>query len=444
MGRLNNRAFNILLAELKNCAGQDGTQKIQQQIVLKRLEKLRLTSGQPASLEELREMVVDMFPQFSETALKEAAKANRSAGTFQKIKWAVGTVAISGGVLWVLNLPYPMIRLPVAQTVPILLLPSYMSMDYHYRQAISQIEQADQLVNNATSLSDFDVGAEKVRKAQQHLNALPVWFLDYWPQYTFWLGWRFTFDEFRSARANVARMEAIVLQQKNAQTQLTQGEAALTTARQQYEQVSAPIEKKSAIAAWQAALDQLQQIPPETLAGRTAQKKLESYQRDYQAVVGETAERDRASTFIQAAQGFAWQAAKASQNPPHSVAQWQQIESLWQEAIARLEQVPSEDLAGYGEAQKLLAQYKSSLGEIQIRRQTEAESLVALEQAQDEIQDLLRSTPTDAKSLDRNRTISQLEGIINQLEKVQPGTTAYKKAQELLGSAKTKLKELNP
>jgi len=64
-----------------------------------------------------------------------------------------------------------------------------------------------------------------------------------------------------------------------------------------------------------------------------------------------------------------------------------------------------------------------------------------LEQAQSQIQNLLASTPTDPKSLDLNSTISQLQGIINQLEKVQSGTTAYLSAQDLLLKAHNKLKQ---
>ena len=55
-------------------------------------------------------------------------------------------------------------------------------MDRDYRQAIALVEQADQLVNQATSLADINLGQEKVNQAQKHLDALPVWFLGYEPQ----------------------------------------------------------------------------------------------------------------------------------------------------------------------------------------------------------------------------------------------------------------------
>ena len=65
-----------------------------------------------------------------------------------------------------------------------------------------------------------------------------------------------------------------------------------------------------------------------------------------------------------------------------------------------------------------------------------------MEIAQQQSQSLLASIPADPKFFDRNRVVSQLQSIINQLEKVQNGTTAYLKAQELLLSAKNKLQQL--
>ena len=109
-------------------------------------------------------------------------------------------------------------------------------------------------------------------------------------------------------------------------------------------------------------------------------------------------------------------------------------------AIARLEKVPLED-QGYLEAQKLLVTYQTNLGIIQTRYSAEAESIQDLEEAQGQIQRLLANTPTNA-AINQNLTISQLQGIINQLNKVQPGTTSYSQAQELLLSAQNKLQQL--
>ncbi len=440
MARLNNCAWEILHAEVRKCAiGVAG--QVQQGIVLKRLEKLRLQEGLPASLEELRQTVIDLFPNFSEKALKAAARANRPPGAWGKIKVAAALLVGSSGVLWVVNLPYPMLRWPVARTAPILLLPSYISMDYHYRQAIALVEQADQLVNHATGSADFELGEVKVKEAQQNLDALPVWFLGYWPQYTFWLGWQFTLDEFKSARANVGRMEAKLFQEKNAQIQLNQTEQALNAAKQQYQADGA--NRSSAIASWQAALDQLEQIPAQTLAGRTAQTKLADGKRDFEQVAGLAAGSARTSTLIQAAQQFALTADQAAQNPPHTASQWEMIAGLWEQAIDQLKQVPLQD-PGYVEAQKFQANYQRNLGVVRTRLQAERESVEALKQAQTQTNSLVASTPTDATSVNRNQLIGQLQGIINQLESVQPGTTAYPEAQDLLQLGQKKLNQLQP
>ncbi len=333
MSRLSDRAFKILRAEVYKCAGNGIAAGVQQNIVLKRLERLHSSQGSPASLEELRDTVSDMFPNFSEKALKSAARANRPSATLGKIKWIAGILLGWGGAIWVVNLPYPMIRWPVARTAPILLLPSYINMDHHYRGAVAQVEQVDQLINHATSPADVELGEVKVKQAQQHLDALPVWFLGYWPQYTFWFGWQFTLDEFQSARANVARMEAKVFQEKNAQIQLRQGEKALNTAKQQYQQRQTEVEKETAIASWQAAIDQLEQVPSQTLAGRTAQTKLVALKRDFAQFAGLVAGVARTGTLIAAAQQFALTADEAAQNPPHTASEWNEIAALWEQAI---------------------------------------------------------------------------------------------------------------
>ncbi len=179
-----------------------------------------------------------------------------------------------------------MIRLPVAKTAPILLLPSFISMDHHYRGAIAAVEQADQLINKATANTDIERGGEKVAEAQQHLDSLPVWFLGYYPQmYCGFVGcgWRFTLDEFQTARTQVARMDAKVFQEKNAFKLLTQAENALNAAKLQYQRSKNAQEQQSAIASWQSAIDQLEQIPRETAySGQSAQNKLKAYKRDFE------------------------------------------------------------------------------------------------------------------------------------------------------------------
>ncbi|HEY9695223.1 MAG TPA: hypothetical protein V6D15_23725 [Oculatellaceae cyanobacterium] len=402
---------------------------------------------QPKTLEELEK---ELEAQFIPTRPhQQSSKIQKNRGGLKKIKFVLILSAVFVGlpwlIVWVANQPDRVIRSAVAEKYPILLLPSYRKMEGEYKQAIASVEQAQQLVDHPTSPADLNLGEQKVNEAQKHLDALPISFLSEWPEYRYWwYDWRFNIYKFNSDREKIGQLAAKVFQEKNAQTFLSEGQQALNTAKQQYQQASTPTDKQTAIASWSSALDQLEQIPSETLAGKTSQKKLEAYKRDYQEIVGLAAGNERISTLIAAAKQFSMQAAVASQNPPHSVSQWEQIEGLWQQAIVRLAEIPPEDLAGYAIAQKSLAEYQANLGQIKIRKQYEADSVSALEQSQSAIQNLIASTPTDAKLLDRNRTISQIQGIINQLEKVKPGTTSYLKAQELLLSAQNKLKQLQP
>ena len=162
MARLTDRAFEILRAEVDKCAAADSLAgEVYRRMVIKRLEKLRSQNGTFASTEEIRDTFKDEFPQFSEQALKAAVKANRPPGLFGKIIFAGSLLGSAAGIIWLINLPFPMIRWPVAKTMPILLLPSFMSMDRNYRQAIALVEQSDQLVNKATAVADFDLGEIK-------------------------------------------------------------------------------------------------------------------------------------------------------------------------------------------------------------------------------------------------------------------------------------------
>lgn len=444
MYRLSDRAFDILRAEVFKCTRDDAAGKVLRDIVLKRLEKLRDRSGSPASVEELRATVIDMLPNFSEDALKSAAKNNRPAGMWGLIPAAAVLVAGAAGALWVINLPFPMIRKPVAKAAPILLFPSYMNMDYNYRQATSLVEQADQLVNKATGPADIELGEQKVKAAQKHLDSLPVWFLGYEPGLYcsfFSCSWKFTFDEFETARKSIGRMEATVFQEKNAQKQLSEAEMAIAAAKQQYQQAKPGIEQQQAIAPWQAAIDQMHQIPESTLANKIAQKKLQAAERDFEVVVGDTSGRERTNTSIEAAKKFAMVAAQSSQNPPHTADEWGEIAEQWEQAIRELKRVTPQD-SGYVDAVGKIAEYQKNQGVARSRQKAEQEAGEALKEAKEAIarwQRMAGSSRADAGEL-----ASILQQIINKLETVKSGTTTYSEAQELLKFARETHKKLHP
>ncbi len=447
MNRLSDRAFEILQAEVLRLASDDAIGRVQREIALKRLENLRQQPGTPAAIDELRDALVDLFPDFSEKVLKSADRANRAATRAlgklgNRLKWAAIGLGGCVGTIWILNLPYPMIRLPVSRIAPIVLLPSFISMDTNYRQAIANTEQADQLINQSTSPADIGLGEIKVKTAQKNLDALPVWFLGYYPQaYCGWFGcsWRFTLDEFQQARKEVARLDAKVFQEKNAQTQLQQAELALGNAKQQYQESPNAAEKQAAIAQWQQAIDLLHQLPAATLAGRTAKTKLPAYDRDFEQVAGLAKGQNLAGNLLQAAKEFAKSAQQLSVGEAHTATEWKEVEGHWKEALDRLEKIQPQD-PSYGEAQKMLAAYQTNLSNARIRLQQEQQAVQDYEQAEQMTNQFLAAIPEGAKSIDRATLERRLNPIVSKLAKVSKGTTVYPKAQELLQSAQKRLK----
>lgn len=401
MQRLNNRAYQILQKEIQKCTKNSPLSTLEQKMLLEELEKLRIEQGSPATMEELRKLIIPTYPKFSEKVLKAAAKANKPASILFKI-FAGLVVGISGlvmlggvGLIVLVSLLSSTETKPTTQnsttpseatsTTPSETTPT-LNTEEHYQQAKQLLDQAEPLINQAKVTADLALGEETLNQAKQHIDELPV-------------------------SQTVSQTQTVSTTRRKKPRR----------SKQNYQQQTSNDERFVAI------------------VSRFEQMQAQVLEKKQNLVV----ENEKNNTLIQAAKQFSWQAAKASQNPPHSAAKWQEIENLWQQAIRRLEEIPVGN-PGYAEAQKLMATYQANAGSVKTRRQLEQESLQSLEGAQNQIESLLAKTPTDAKSVDRNQTISSIQSIINELEKVQKGTTSYQKAQELLLSAKNKLKQLQP
>ncbi|MEM1279640.1 MAG: hypothetical protein AAGG53_06335, partial [Cyanobacteria bacterium P01_H01_bin.152] len=115
---------------------------------------------------------------------------------------------------------------------------------------------------------------------------------------------------------------------------------------------------------------------------------------------------------------------------------WERIAGLWQQAIARLEQVPVDDV-GYSEAQRLLAEYQNKLGVVQEQQIREERSQQAFTTAQDKNIDL----GSRVRYIDRAEYASALQSIINDLNQVNSGTTVYESAQQLKQAVQNRLEE---
>lgn len=445
--RLNAKAKAFLTQEISKQADPLGWD-IQKEIVLKRLEKLAEQPGDPVSKDELAVQVTDMFPSFEEKILSKAAKLNtaKNWGLWLTLSGVLG-VGVAGliGVVWLVNLPYPMVRRPVARVAPLLLLPSYLSMDRNYREAIAHVEQADQLVNNATSGADIELGAEKVQLAQTNLDQLPVWFLGYEPvkvcQFMGGCSWRFTFDEFQQARAQVGRMEARVFQEKNALTALENAKTQIQTAKTTYQQATDGQQKQTAISTWQEGINQLELIPPQTLSGSQSQNILRQSAQEFNQVAGTLIGGAQTQTMIGAAQQFASRADQIVTTAPLTANQWQETLTLYGQAIQRLETVQSEN-PQYLDAQAFLAAYTQKLGQVKTRLAAEETAVQKLDQAETQIQALLSNLPNAGDAQSRNQIKGEISQIIAKLQKIEKGTTVYDAAQTLIQQAQQTAQKL--
>lgn len=461
--RLNRVAYEYLKEAVHRHCRENGEQNVVRPMILKRIERSRLQTGAPLTYGELKSMTNELIG-FDDAVLRKTAKLNGkrdksqsarskkqdTAGTSQETgkgrRWSLLPWILLGsagfvGAVWVANLPFPPVRTTVARVAPIVLLPSFMSMDHHYRGAIAAVEQADQLVNNATSAADIELGAQKVDDAQGHLDQLPVWFLGYYPRaYCTFVGcqWRFTFDEFEAARKLVARTEAVVFQERNAQTQLQEGVKAAEAGKAAAIAATDMPTRQQAIAQWQAGIDQLKEVPPKTLAYQQLGPKLEAYTRDLKATAETAGSVQVVGDKLAIAKQYAWEAAKAAQNGPHPPETWERIIDLRRSAVARLKQIQPTD-ANYRDSQLKMVEYERDLGIAQKQQTLETQSARALKRAKTAIAQW--QTRAVRNSADPS-LLGSLTQIMNTLDEVQPGTSSSQEAQQLRQRAEAHLKSL--
>ena len=287
MYRLHNKAFEILRDEIEICSSNDKEGKQKRLIALKRLQQLRVKPGRRVQLNELRDAVVDVFPVFSETILKQAAKANREPSVFSKLKYLAIGLTSAAGVLVILNLPHPKIRWFIARTAPILLVPSYMSMDFHYWGARSSLQQANSLLKSAVSFSDIKQVEAKITEVEKHLSSIPVWFLGYYPEVycqKFTCSWNFSFEEFENIRTEIINIETTTMREKQAFVPLVEAEQAYRGAKRELSIAKTKRQKDLAIASMQAAIKITEEVPTGTLAHVKAEEKLKVYKRYYEKI----------------------------------------------------------------------------------------------------------------------------------------------------------------
>ena len=376
---------------------------------------------------------------------------SKKSGGFKKfgkrLIWIGILVGIPVGIIYVVNLPYPVIRQPVAKAAPLLLLPSNMAIDANFKKGQATIEEVRQLIEAPTSPADLDRGEIKLKEGKTALDAIPAWYIADWADYSrgyygWGYDWRFTPAGLQAARIKAGELEAKVFQEKNAQIALTDAEKDINMAKTVFQQAAQPIDKKMAAQNWQGAIDRLAQISPQTMAGRRAQQLVTTSARDLKEVGGLVAGNEKVLSLINSAEEFAKKAYESGRNPPHPSARWVEVASMWQEAIQRLENIPTNDLQGYTEAQKRLAEYRASLSEVRVRLRNEQDAVQALERANQNLANLWASLPKDGKDLNRNKAIGNFAAVNNELEKIKEGTTVYLQAKKVQIEVQNQLKLL--
>ncbi|WP_088894097.1 hypothetical protein [Leptolyngbya ohadii] len=150
----------------------------------------------------------------------------------------------------------------------------------------------------------------------------------------------------------------------------------------------------------------------------------------------------RASRVAQIVSGLrkANEAAQKSQNPPHPMHQWREIQLLWRDAIAALQRVPA-DSPAYNLAQRRLKEYEASLADINRR--------VGVEQAAQDRVGAARRTAQVAEaqagiartSQDWGQASTAWRATVQALDQIPQGTMAHAEAEQLLALYQPKLQE---
>ena len=131
-------------------------------------------------------------------------------------------------------------------------------------------------------------------------------------------------------------------------------------------------------------------------------------------------------------------AAQRSQNPPHSVAEWGEIQQMWREAIALLEPVPRNSTV-YQLAQQKIKEYRVNLAAINWRLNAERKALQDLDAAKEALK-VAEARQGVAQSLTDWRLVETSWDMgMNRLKGIPVGTTARAEAQQMIAAYLPKL-----
>ncbi|MBW4487101.1 MAG: hypothetical protein KME12_04860 [Trichocoleus desertorum ATA4-8-CV12] len=177
----------------------------------------------------------------------------------------------------------------------------------------------------------------------------------------------------------------------------------------------------------ETATQSLAPIPAWSSRHGEAQTLLKTYQVQEQTLAQVVSAQDQAGA-----------AAQRSQNPPHPLAEWSEIQKLWRGAIAQLEAVPKTSSA-YAIAQKKLTEYRANLVMTNKRVALEQKANASLAKAKSTAQ-VAEARQGIAQSLASWQLADATWRMsTNTLRQVPRGTMAYQEAQALLSEYQPKI-----
>ncbi|MEM7793062.1 MAG: hypothetical protein AAF579_01255 [Cyanobacteria bacterium P01_C01_bin.118] len=169
------------------------------------------------------------------------------------------------------------------------------------------------------------------------------------------------------------------------------------------------------------AVDTLKPIPPWSRYRGQAQELLANYQ----------GEADLLNA-VAVAQENAFEAAKASQNPPHPIAHWEGIAERWRETISQLEEIPAGSPIHEVFVAPKLREYRGNLTAIEGRVLAEQSAEENLNQAQ-LTASLAKNQAEIANTLPAWETaFASWDKAVKQLRQIPRGTMPYGETRKLL------------
>lgn len=372
------------------------------------------------------------------TQPSSSTKPNLFQTAWRRVKFFTVTIGTLGAGLTIVNLPFPGIRETIAAKAPVLLLPSVAAWDYHYREGMVDFQQAEQLIQQAKHPNDLDQGDRKLKSAKSHLNALP---LQGFEQYgdTYYCsfrscGWNFSRYEIQQRREEAGRIEAILTQERNLQSQLKQIIETIASTETEFKTTKDNAKKQTILAKWEQNLSQLDMIESNSLMGRIARTEHLRVSANYQKITGLTQAQTQSGNLLESAVPFAKAAQKLTVGNSHSVAEWEAIGRQWDNAIQQIQDIPV-DNADYVKSRKILSDYQQQADRAKIRLTEERTAAESLQTTESQINSLVRNHT----SLNRDQAKAELMAIEAKLKKIPKGTTAYDQAQDWLQSLQKRL-----